>query len=291
MDIVNFVDQFPHPGETIKTYETKYIPGGKGANQAVAAAKSGANVTMIGSLGNDVFSPALFAALKEHNICTEYILQSEGTSGLAFITVSKTGENSIIVSEGANGKVDIPYIDSVLFLIEKADAVLLQNEIPWETTRYVIQVAHERNVKVFFNPAPAFSVSKEIFPMIDVLVVNETEAEAITGISVNDEETALQAANKLLTYGVQAVLLTLGSNGSLYVEPTRMYRTPAFSVNAVDTTAAGDTFIGSFAVATSSKSIKEALIYASAASAISVTRYGAQSSIPTKEEIEEFLKS
>jgi ribokinase len=288
MDIVNFVDKPPLPGETIKGFSTQYIPGGKGANQAVAASLSGGNVTMIGAVGDDMFAPALLDALLKQNIKTEHIKTKRCNSGLAFITVNKNGQNSIILSEGANGEVNTTDIPDDVF--EGIAAVLLQNEIPWHVTKEVIKQAKRLGVKVYFNPAPSLAVPKEILELVDVLVLNETEAETITGITIKDQESAKKAIIALRLLGTKTVVLTMGEKGSLYSDPEIEIHTPAFQVQVNDTTAAGDTFIGALAVASKNQPIAKALQFATAASAIAVTRKGAQSSVPTKIEIENFLE-
>jgi ribokinase len=293
MDIVNRVAKHPLPGETIKGQGTVYSPGGKGANQAVAAALAGGIVTMLGAVGKDPFSLELVASLENSNVGTSEIIRKEGTSGMAFITVEESGENTIILSEGSNGKLSIKDVEERLRLLDEADILLLQNEIPFETTLFVLKEAALRQVQTYFNPAPALVIPIEVFPLIDVLILNETEIEVVTGIRIDTDEEQERAINWLLEKGVKAVILTLGEQGSLYyTKAESTILTPGFRVNAVDTTAAGDTFIGSFATAkTSGKDTKEALLFATAASAIAVTREGAQNSIPVKKEIEEFLET
>ncbi|MEH7306995.1 ribokinase [Neobacillus drentensis] len=292
MDIVNRVGKHPLLGETIKGLGTIYSPGGKGANQAVAAALAGGQVTMLGAVGKDPFSLELVASLEKSNVNTSEMIIKEGTSGMAFITVDEAGENSIILSEGSNGQLSKKDVEERLNLLDEADILLLQNEIPLETTLFVLKEAARRQVQTYFNPAPALKIPTDAFPLIDFLILNETEVEVVTGIRIDKVEAQERAINWLINHGVKAVILTLGEQGSHYystIESTIL--TPGFKVNAVDTTAAGDTFIGSFAAAKASgKGTKEALLFATAASAITVTRGGAQNSIPMKKEIEEFLQ-
>lgn len=292
MDVVNRVQKHPLPGETIHGLGTEYSPGGKGANQAVAASLAGGTLTMIGAVGKDPFADELISTLKRFGVHTDSILQKDGTSGMAFITVDASGENNIILSEGSNGKVRKEDINEQLHVLAQADAVLLQNEIPWKTTEYTIERANQLGVRVYFNPAPAMSVPDRLLTLIDVLILNESEAEVVTGLFVSNESEAEIAARQLLDKGANSVIITLGRNGSLYVDRQGMaYHTPAFQVNPVDTTAAGDTFIGALVVAKESGQPMEAsLCFASAAAAITVTRNGAQVSIPTNTEIKTFLK-
>ncbi|PLS09627.1 ribokinase [Neobacillus cucumis] len=293
MDIVNHVENHPQPGETIKGWGTAYHPGGKGANQAVAAARSGGQVVMAGAVGTDSFAGKLVSTLQDEGIHTDFILKKEGTSGIAFITVDSSGENTIILSEGSNGKFMPDDLVRIFGMLESGDIILAQNEIPWQTTEYAIQTAHKKGVHVILNPAPAVKVPKQLFPLIDTLILNETEVEAITNTPVPDINQARMAAKQLNESGIKEVIITLGKNGSLYRNQEGLdIFTPSFSVNAVDTTSAGDTFIGAFAVESGlGHPIQECLQYATAAAALAVTLKGAQSSIPTREKILAFLKS
>lgn len=289
MDLVNHVQDFPKPGETIHGRGVEYLPGGKGANQAVAASLAGGDVTMIGAVGQDSFAEPLLDSLRERGVETGGVVRKPGTSGLAFITVSDAGENQIILSEGSNGQLrpeDVPAAK-----MADADAVILQNEIPWETNLHAMQVCRSLRAKVVYNPAPVRPIPAEAYPLIDLLVVNETEAAGLSGIEVESREDAERAGQELLSRGARSVLVTLGSKGSLYLgEKGEAVFTPSFQVQAVDTTAAGDTFIGALAAAEAQGlATADALRFATAASAIAVTREGAQASIPTRTEIERFL--
>ncbi|WP_040207446.1 ribokinase [Neobacillus jeddahensis] len=291
MDIVNRVVMHPLPGETVKGLGTMYAPGGKGANQAVAAALAGGQVKMLGAVGKDPFSLELVASLENANVDTSEIIEKEGTAGMAFITVDESGENTIILSEGSNALLSIKDVEERLYLFEEADILLLQNEVLVETTLYVLKEAARRQVQTYFNPAPALVIPNDVFSLIDFLILNETEIEVVTGIRADTEKARERAINWLIEMGVKAVILTLGAQGSSYFSKKEgKIVTTGFTVNAVDTTAAGDTFIGSFAAAKAfGKDTKEALVFATAASAITVTREGAQHSIPLKKEIDEFL--
>ncbi|MEH7419034.1 ribokinase [Neobacillus drentensis] len=293
MDIVNHVENHPQPGETIKGWGTAYHPGGKGANQAVAAARSGGQVIMAGAVGTDTFSGKLVSTLQEEGINTDFILEKDGTSGIAFITVDSSGENTIILSEGSNGKFMPDDLEPICRMMESGDVILLQNEIPWQTTEYAIQTAYSKGVRVILNPAPAVKVPKELFPFVDMLILNETEVEAITDKPVKDIDQARNAASQLNEWNIKEVIITLGKNGAIYRNQNGLELvTPSFSVNAKDTTAAGDTFIGALAAErVLGHPIQDCLRYATAAAALSVTVQGAQNSIPTREKILSFLKS
>jgi ribokinase len=245
---------------------------------------------MIGAVGSDIFGQQLLASLHSHGVDTAAVAVKEGASGMAFITVDEQGENHIIVSEGANSRLSPSDIDRVIETM-RPGAILLQNEIPWETNFYAMKKAKERGIRLFFNPAPAFAIPQEAFSLIDVCILNETEAETMTGRSVRSLEQAEHAARMMVAGGIRCVILTLGERGSVLLNQAGQHIvTPAYKVTPADTTAAGDTFIGAFAAASlSSSSLTDALRFASAAAAIAVTRKGAQTSIPTKEEIDRFM--
>lgn len=290
MDVVSNVKQFPMPGETIPSSGTAFVPGGKGANQAVAAASAGAECAMIGAVGLDPFGDTLVASLQERGVNAGAVLRKEGTSGIALITVNEEGENNIILAAGVNGQVTPADVSSSVQW-DGVYAVLLQNEIPWETTTYAVRDAHAAGTRVFLNPAPARTLPDELFPLLDTLIVNETEAALVTGVQVGDAATAAAAAERVLGKGASSVIVTLGEQGCFYADSQgKRLAVPAFRVMPVDTTAAGDTFIGSYAAACANGlGREEALRFAAAASALAVTRPGAQSSIPAKAEIEAFL--
>ncbi len=299
MDVVNRVERHPLPGETVSGLETAYIPGGKGANQAVAAARAGAQVLMIGAVGQDPFGGPLVEALGKAGVDTAGVLEKEGTSGMAFITVDAHGENNIILSPGANGRLSAEDMEAGLIGAAGGSGgaglggVLLQNEIPWETTAAAVRHARAYGAAVYLNPAPARKVEDEVLALVDVLVVNETEAAAISGLEVASREHAEAAAEWLLGRGVGEVIVTLGAAGVVYASKQgERISAPAFRVEAVDTTAAGDTFIGSYAAARDrGEFVQEALRWANAAAAIAVTRPGAQSSIPSADEVNRWLEN
>ncbi|MDF2838007.1 MAG: ribokinase [Paenibacillus sp.] len=294
MDLVVHVQRHPQPGETIHGSDTLYSPGGKGANQAVAGAKSGATVTMIGAIGSDASGRDLLSSLQDYGVGTEAIVSKDGSSGLAFISVDADGENIIILSPGANGKLMPCDLEQAWHAIKGCSAVLLQNEIPLETTLAAISKASEAGIRVYFNPAPAVKLPDEAYEGIYCLILNETEAEYIVGTEFGEGEQAeLATVRALVEAGAASVVLTLGSRGAVYGDRSGdIRRVEAYPVHPVDTTAAGDTFIGAFAAEREGGATAErALRFASAAAALAVTKSGAQMSIPTKTDVETFVSS
>ena len=285
MDLVAYVGRMPGGGETVTGTDFRQVPGGKGANQAVAAARAGARVAFLGAVGADTFGSELRANLEAEGIDVNGLRTVPGVSGVAHIVVEGDGGNRIIVVPGANGEVaGVPESDRGL--LEGVDALLLQLELPMEAVVAGARMGRETGVPVYLTPAPARELPDELLADVDVLVPNQHEAAAITG---HDEPVAALAA---LLERVPEVLLTLGSAGSLYgrrgEEPVAV---PARKVKAVDTTAAGDTFCGSFVVARAEgRSPREAMEFAAAAAAISVGRHGASSSMATRDEVEVLLK-
>lgn len=293
MDLVVHVLHHAEPGETIHGSDTLYSPGGKGANQAVAAARSGAAVTMIGAVGTDSSGRDLISSLQSCDVGTDAVETKEGSSGMAFITVDSAGENIIILSPGANGKLTPENVRSAWPIIEDCSAVLLQNEIPLETTLEVIDMASEEGIRVYFNPAPAVKLPSDAYGRIECLILNETEAEYMTGTVIGSgEEGELATARALVEAGAASVVLTLGSKGAIYADRTgEVKRIDAYPVQPVDTTAAGDTFIGAYAAEREGGALAEqALQFASAAAALAVTKHGAQMSIPARADTEAFMK-
>lgn len=293
IDMVVQAPRTPRPGETIKGHTFHTIPGGKGANQAVAAARQGAAVTLVGSVGNDDFGRMQQAWLRRDGIDLTYLtVDSSHATGIAFITVDDSGQNSIVVIPGANGGVTRAQIDSARETICTADIMVCQLEIPLDAVTRTIELANAHRVPVILNPAPAYPVDASILQRVTYLIPNEIEAGLLTGIEVHDPDTARKAAAHLQQLGVQTVILTLGGKGVLVAHNDEMHHETALVVDAVDTTAAGDAFVGSFAVAlTEGKSVFEAVRFANHVAALSVTKLGAQSSLPTRVEVEQFIKS
>ena len=289
MDVVSVVAAFPQPGETVHARSTSFHGGGKGANQAVAAAAAGAVVEFIGAVGDDAFAEPLVAGLVARGVGVSAVARKRTTSGQAFITVDEYGQNTIVLSAGANGQVTPAEVEAAQRLIANADALLTQNEIPWEATFAAMSLAHKAGVRVIANPAPVFEPPAEAYPLMDTLILNEIEASRMTHHAVVTLEDAERAAQTLIERGAGDVIVTLGALGSLYVGGGQRIETPIFPIDVVDTTGAGDTFIGMYVVAATEMDAARALRFATAASALCVSRPGAQESIPTRAEVETFL--
>jgi ribokinase len=291
IDLVISVARIPAIGETVLGGKSSMVFGGKGANQAVAAIRSGADTAFITKVGNDLFGDNLKTHFKDEGFPPELILTDENEpTGVAQIFVSEKGENCIAVAPGANmqllPKDMVPYLD----LIANAKVVLLQLETPLETIAYIVEMARNKEIKIILNPAPAQPLRTEILENIWLLTPNESEASILSGIEVVDQKSAHRAAIRLLEMGIKNVIITLGENGCIFCQEKGMEYFKAFKTNAIDTTAAGDVFNGTLASEiTRNKSIEEAIAFATAAAAISVSRKGAQPSIPYREEVENIL--
>ena len=289
MDLVVNVDTMPKPGQTIIGSNFKEVPGGKGANQAVAMARLNGNVSMIGKVGEDGFGQTLINSLKNDKVDTTYVQTAKGATGVALITVDKNAQNSIVVSPGANFEVKEDDIDNNIEAIKNSDIVVLQLETPLNTIRYALNKAKELNKYTILNPAPAVKLDDEIIKNVDLLTPNETELEIISGVSIETEEDIQKAAQIMIEKGVKELIVTLGSKGSLYINKEKSMFKKAYKVEAVDTTAAGDSYTGALAVALSQdKCIEDAMDFASKVGALSVLKEGAQSSLPTLEDVENF---
>jgi len=286
-DMVVRTNKFPAPGETILGGSFLMNPGGKGANQAVAAQRLGGNVTFIGKTGNDIFGKRAVVLLKNEGINTDGILIDEvNSSGIALITVDGEGENSIVVASGANGTLTPQDIAGIDFLSEEIEVVLLQLEIPLETILYVASLSSRMRKKVILNPAPACPLPDRLLKDLYMITPNETEAEQLTGIPVTDAISAQQAALTLKEKGVQNIIITMGASGAYVLSSEYSGMVEAPKVKAVDTTAAGDTFNGALAVFLSEgEKIQKAVSFACKAASVSVTRMGAQASVPKREEV------
>ena len=282
IDITVECDRWAKPGETIFGNRLTVNPGGKGANQAVAAARLGAEVKMVGCIGDDVYGQLVLKALKDNNVDSTYVKVLPGeNSGTAHITVAEN-DNSIIVIKAANDLVSPALIDEAWEAIKEADIVLLQHEIPAATNAYVIEKCYEAGVPVMLNPAPVAPVPPELLAKVTYLTPNEHEAAILF---------AGQGKADILGRNQGKVIMTLGSKGVAYAEKGQVYNVPGFKVQPVDTTGAGDTFNGAFAVARANgKSMYESISFANAAAALSVQKLGAQGGMPYLNEVEEMLK-
>lgn len=286
-------DRLPDFGETVTGGNFFQNFGGKGANQAVGAARAGGQVTFVTCLGEDLYAEELLRSFRKDGIDTRFVSKDpSAATGSALIMLDKDGNNYLSVASGANYKLSPGHIDQALDAIEKADMIVMQMEIPFETTAYVFEQARKFGKKVLFNLAPARPFDVSVLRHTHAFVVNEVEASMVTGLKVETDEEIIAAAEKLLAHGPSLVIITLGARGSYIASAEYRQFIPAFRVKAVDTTAAGDVYCGSLAVAfTEGKSLPEAVRFAGAASALSVTRLGAQPSAPTREEIEEFMRN
>lgn len=287
-DLVVRAPRFPSPGETISGEDLAIIPGGKGANQAVAAARQGTSVAMVGRVGDDSFGPTLIQNLQNNNVDTTHVQTDKAATGTAIIVVDSHGQNSIVLSPGANGKVTPADIEAIAF--QDADMLLLQLEIPLETVIHAASLARQNGLRVILNPAPARQLPDSLLADVDILVPNESELQLLTGMPVTDTATAETAAKGLLSKGVGTVIVTLGANGALLVTDEQITHIPTFKVDVVDTTAAGDAFIGGLAAALlKDKSLEEAVRYGNASGALAATKFGAQPSLPTAEDVEHLM--
>jgi ribokinase len=291
IDLIARVSHLPKPGETVGDAEFSQAHGGKGANQAVAAARAGANVSFISSLGDDLFGQSMLKDFQRTGINTDYIMQAKGVpTGTALIWVDAQGENSIAVAPGANYQLSSDYIDECRILLSGAELILLQLEIPFETVEYIIDLCASLGKKIMLNPAPARKLERRHLKPLYCLIVNETEAAMISGLPVESRDEIQEAAKALLGMGPQMVVITLGSKGVYYVSKREQKFVDAYPVKTVDTTAAGDVFCGVLAAQlVKNKKVEDAIKFANAAAALSTTILGAQPSAPNQQQIQEFL--
>jgi len=286
MDLVCEVPRFPRPGETLRGRSFARYPGGKGANQAVAAARLGAEVSFFGKVGDDPFGDELLLSLKENNVNVEAVEKERNVpSGIASIWVTETGDNAIVIVSGANGQVNETYVDRVLTRLAAAKVLLLQLEIPLATVAYLLRRLPVKTPLVILDPAPAQDLSSLPLERVDIITPNRGELHALTG-----EEDLEKAAQELLARGVGNVVCKAGAEGAYLFNKNGRRHFPAFPVKVVDSTAAGDAFNGALAAAlTEGFSLEESLRWANAAGALACTRPGAQPSLPSREELEQFL--
>ena len=285
-DLVISADHLPIPGETIIGGNLKTYPGGKGANQAVAAARMGGKVRMIGHIGKDGYGDELINTLKNDGIDPRWISrEGEEATGVAMITVDKTGMNTIVVASGANMLVTPQQVQQAVPAFQNASVLVMQLEIPLDAVQEGIRIARTKGIKIILNPAPAQDLPADLIRSVDYLIPNQTELMMLSG--QKDVESGIEY---LLKLGVETVVVTLGEEGVLLAKNGFRKRIPAYKVDVIDTVAAGDAFVGAFAVALSEDKPEETAVFlANAAAAISVTRHGAQPSLPSRSEVDEFF--
>ena len=294
MDLVVNIPIIPKPGETLLGGVFNTFPGGKGANQAVAAARLGAQVTMVGCVGEDSFGKSLLTGLEAENINTKFVkIIPDISTGVALIQVDGNGQNSIAVASGANFSINSADVEKALTTIGEFDALIMPLESPLEIVYTGAKFASQLGAKVLLNPAPAQVLEKDLLQFVDVLIPNEFEVEILTEMKLQSTADLTLAADKLHSLGVKNLLVTLGKRGGMLFDDNeeKGMKIPAYTMQAVDTTAAGDCFVGAFAVGIlEGKSLFAAANFASAAAAISVTRSGAQTSLPYRGEVEQFIQ-
>lgn len=293
MDLVTRAPRLPRAGETLIGESFATVSGGKGANQAVAVARLGAQVSMVGCVGNDAYGDQLRAALLAEQIDCQAVVSVEGSSGVALIVVDDSSQNAIVIIAGANGQLTPDVVAAYDSVLRGADVIVCQLEVPMQTVGHVLKRGRELGKTVILNPAPATGpLPEEWFACIDYLIPNESEASALSGLLVDSLESAQLAARRLIAAGAGKVIITLGAQGLLFANGQSVAHFPASRVKAVDTTAAGDTFVGGFAAALASGQDEvQAIRFGQVAAALSVTRLGAQPSIPSLSDVQGFNPS
>lgn len=293
IDLVLRTPRMPLLGETISGSGFRRVGGGKGANQAIAAARQGAAVRFVGAVGDDDFGRSALADLHANGVDTSLVLVApDAATGVAGIFVDAQGANSIVLAPGANHVLSVAQVEAAAGAIASSSYLVCQLETPLDSVVRAIEIAHGAGVKVVFNPAPAGPLPERLLPMVDYLVVNETEAAQLSGLRVDSPADAAQAARALRQCGAGAVLLTMGEAGVAVCDAAGDCLVPAVKVQPVDTTAAGDTFVGALTVALAQgKPLLAATREAQCAAALAVTRVGAQTSIPTRAELQQFIES
>jgi ribokinase len=291
MDLVARAVRLPQPGETIIGHDFRTVPGGKGANQAVAAARLGARVSMVGRVGGDAFGELLLENLAGSGVDRTHVRRDpQAATGVALIVVDDRGQNSIVVAPGANGRLTPADVEAAEAAIADSDALLLQLESPLESVTRAAEIARAQGVRVILNPAPARALPTSLLSLVDVLIPNESEAARLTSMPAGDRAEATAAASALQEMGVGQVIVTLGARGALWVQGENAEHFPAFEVTPVDTTAAGDAFVGSFAVALAEgRPLAEAVRRGNAAGAQAARGQGAQPSLPTRQALEALM--
>lgn len=289
LDLVVTAKRFPNPGETIFGNKFEMFPGGKGANQAVCASRLGCKTTFIGKMGNDDFKEKLSQIMVESDVdISNLFVDDKEHTGTALITVDGNGQNQIIVISGSNMKLSPSDIESKSLLFKEASVVLTQLEIPIETVLKVGQLAKDNNALFILNPAPAVQLPENLFPLVDIITPNESELELISGIKITDQDSIAKAANALIERGVKNVIVTVGERGSVLINNSCLKQFGVNKVKVIDSTAAGDAFNGALATSLAENhSIEESIEFANRIASITVTRMGAQSSMPYLNEIKD----
>ncbi len=292
IDLVTKTSAFPKAGQTVGGYEFHTFPGGKGANQAVASGRLGADVTFLGKVGSDTFGEMALKSLRDANVDVSYIKKEEISTGIASITVNSQGENTIIVVPGANGLVDVDYVNRNKKAIDDADILMLQLEIPMETVEWAADYAAKAGKLVILDPAPAVTLPEHLLKCSSIVTPNETELAIVSKMEVSDENGAIEAAGALLKQGVGTVVHKSGGKGAYLITDKEAELVPGFTVSVVDTTAAGDSFNAGLAVSLAKgNDLKESIRYANAVGAMAVTKMGAQSAMPTEAELKAFMEN
>lgn len=287
-DMIIKTIEFPKSGETVMGGKFMMNPGGKGANQAMAAKRLGGKVTYVGKIGDDIFGQQSINLMKTEGINLNYLkIDTKNPSGVALITINSKGENTIVVAPGSNKELTCDDIDQTIFDLGDISIILMQLEIPLDIVVYIVSIAKKKGIKVILNPAPAIELPSNLFKGLHIITPNETEAEKLTGIQILNEKSARKAAMVLKEKGVEIVVITLGAAGAYLLSEDYAGIIDSPIVEVVDTTAAGDTFNGALAVAISEgKEIRKAVEFACQAASMSVTKIGAQSSIPLRKEFQ-----
>jgi ribokinase len=287
-DLTAYMQRMPRPGETVHGHKFVIGPGGKGSNQAVAAARLGADVTFVGRVGQDVFSEVALRMWQQENISTRFVIRDpENSTGVAPIFVDDSGENSIVVVLGANLAISTVDIDAAADTIGQADVLIVQLEINYDATAYALKVAKERGIRTILNPAPAGQVAPDVLALADFITPNETELEALAGKPGTPVE---EAARSLLTTDDQTTIVTLGAQGAQSVRKDGSIHVPTYKVDVVDTTGAGDAFNGGLAVALAEgKNLRDSIAFANATAALCVTRPGTAPSMPRRHEVDSLM--
>jgi ribokinase len=291
-DLVTTTERRPLPGETLTGRSFATFVGGKGLNQAIAAARLGARTHMVGRVGCDDFGQRLVQTLQHEAIDRTFVMEdATASTGTATIVIDESGDNSIIVVPGANGRLSAADVERAADVIRGADVLVLQLEVPLDAVQRAAEIAHAAGVRVLLNPAPARPLPDALLRLVDVLVPNETETALLTGMPVDDDQSAAAAARALLARGVGAVVLTLGGRGALLADGSTVERIPGYHVQVVDTTAAGDAFCAALAVQLAAgQSLREAVTYANAAGALATTVLGAEPAMPRRAAVERLVR-